>query len=110
MATMSQYYCSHDKLYFTAGLTRDQKHLLTGTPVEVLDEEENKTWGEGFCPNCGRDCKSTKEAYAPLPAGKDPNQPIHDEIAAAVADPDHPLTADGAQAALIAAVEGGVKA
>jgi hypothetical protein len=100
---MNVYHCSHDKVDFTGGITVQQKFLLTGTPEELL--KDGTDYGHGFCPNCGRDCRSTKEEdYKTLPPGKDPYQPLHDQIAAAVADPDNPLTAEGAQAAFLEAV------
>lgn len=104
------YYCSHDKMHFTDGMELTGRFLLSGTPVELLEEEKDKTWGEGFCPNCGRDCKSTKEKGAFQAAiGKDPHADLHEAIDAKVKDPSDPLQAEDAQAAFLEAVEGGVK-
>lgn len=36
---------------FTGGITALQKHLLTGAPLEAL--EDGVDHGEGICPNCG---------------------------------------------------------
>lgn len=37
---------------FTGGMLAEQKHLLTGRPLETL--EEGTDYGEGICPNCGQ--------------------------------------------------------
>lgn len=36
---------------FTGGITKEQVHLMTGTPVDTLKSGED--YGAGFCPNCG---------------------------------------------------------
>ena len=35
---------------FTGGITKEQVHLLTGKPADLL--EKGVDYGEGFCPNC----------------------------------------------------------
>jgi hypothetical protein len=102
---ISVYHCANDGIDFTGGLTAQQKFLLTGQPVELL--EEGTDFGEGFCPNCGRSCKSTAKAYEVAKPGNDPNQKAHDAINARVLDPEDDLTADDAQAALLEKVGGG---
>jgi hypothetical protein len=37
---------------FSGGMTKDQKHLLTGQPVDDLKSGED--FGAGICPNCGQ--------------------------------------------------------
>jgi hypothetical protein len=37
---------------FTGGITAEQKHLLTGAPVETF--KEGVDYGEGVCTNCGQ--------------------------------------------------------
>jgi hypothetical protein len=37
---------------FTGGITADQKHILTGSPLESL--VEGVDYGEGVCTNCGQ--------------------------------------------------------
>ena len=37
---------------FTGGMTAEAKNLLTGEPVEDL--EEGTDYGDGSCPNCGQ--------------------------------------------------------
>jgi hypothetical protein len=37
--------------YFTGGITAEGKNILTGEPVEAM--EEGTDFGEGVCPNCG---------------------------------------------------------
>lgn len=41
----------HQPGRFTSGITAEQKHLLTGAPVDSFEEGEH--YGEGVCPNCG---------------------------------------------------------
>lgn len=36
---------------FTGGISAEQKHLLTGAPLESL--VEGSDYGDGVCPNCG---------------------------------------------------------
>ena len=36
---------------FTSGMTKQQKHLLTGAPEDSLKSGED--YGPGICPNCG---------------------------------------------------------
>lgn len=36
---------------FTGGITAEQKHLLTGAPLESL--KKGVDYGDGVCPNCG---------------------------------------------------------
>lgn len=45
--------------HFTGGMSAQGKHVLTGTPVESL--EEGRDFGEGVCPNCGTLCESVGE-------------------------------------------------
>lgn len=42
--------------HFTGGIAAEQITVLTGKPVEHLDQAE---FGEGVCPNCGK--PGTKE-------------------------------------------------
>ena len=37
---------------FTDGMTAQQKHLLTGAPLESL--KDGSDYGTGVCPNCGK--------------------------------------------------------
>lgn len=37
--------------YFTSGITAEQRNVLTGDPIEAMEEGED--FGEGVCPNCG---------------------------------------------------------
>lgn len=37
---------------FTGGIAAEQLNLLTGQPVEAMVKGEH--YGEGFCPNCGK--------------------------------------------------------
>lgn len=37
---------------FTGGITADQKHMLTGAPIESL--VDGVDYGEGVCTNCGQ--------------------------------------------------------
>lgn len=36
---------------FSGGITKEQKNLLTGVPVDDLKSGED--YGPGICPNCG---------------------------------------------------------
>lgn len=94
---------SGDPGHFTGGITADQLHVLTGSPVETLTEGVD--FGESFCPNCGKQGIAVGE-HEFLPQGNDPNQDLHDSIAAKVADTSHPLTAALAQGAFLEAVAG----
>jgi hypothetical protein len=47
---------------FTGGMTADQKHLLTGHPLEALVEGED--YGEGFCPQCGEEGEAWDQVKA----------------------------------------------
>lgn len=53
---------------FTGGITAEQKHMLTGRPLESL--VEGTDYGEGVCTNCGQPGepydveKATKTAVA----------------------------------------------
>lgn len=117
---------------FTSGLTALARHLKTGEPLESLVEGEH--YGEGFCPNVdcmqpGEKYDPEKAKAAAIAeaeeqhaarikalnvgvgdgrhsaAGKDPHDALHQQIAARVADPEDPLTADDAQQALLELVE-----
>ena len=37
---------------FTAGITADALHILTGRPVD--DMKKGEDYGDGICPNCGK--------------------------------------------------------
>lgn len=79
---------------FVGGITKEQKTLMTGDP-------EPEVYGDGVCPNCGEPAVAhTPEVDLTPLEGSDPNQAIHDAIAARVADDDDELDAAGAQAAL----------
>ena len=76
---------------FTGGATKEQITMLTGDP-------EPEQFGDGVCPNCGQPGVVHDADVTPV-AGSDPNQKIHDAVAARVADPGDELTAENAQAA-----------
>ena len=40
---------------FSGGITKEQVNLLTGAPVDSLKSGED--YGQGFCPNCGKQGK-----------------------------------------------------
>lgn len=80
---------------FTGGLSETQALILTGNPAAEH--------GEGVCPNCGQRGKETKETQ-PEHVGDDPYAEIHAAVASRVADPEDPLTAGQAQAAVLAGV------
>lgn len=44
--------------HFTGGITAGQVNVLTGKPVEHL--EDGKDFGDGVCPNCGKPGKPEK--------------------------------------------------
>lgn len=46
------YHCDNDNIDFTGGAEAENIAILTGKPLESLDEGED--YGEGFCPNCGK--------------------------------------------------------
>ena len=69
---------------------------------------EGQDFGEGICPNCGT--KGTVVGTHESVVGDDPNQDVHDAIAAKVADPKHPLNPEDAQNELLAAVTGNTAA
>ena len=59
MADKKTYECTADHCtlgtlgapgYFTGGMMKEQKHMLTGRPLEQIEDGE---YGEGVCPNCG---------------------------------------------------------
>ena len=79
---------------FTGGLTEEGKAALGLAPDAAT--------GEGICPNCGEKGKKAG-SFEPL-EGEDPNQDIHDKVAAMVADPEHEATAADAQPFLELAV------
>lgn len=58
---------------FSGGATPEQVMMITGNP-----EAEH---GEGICPNCGEKGKKTGDEFTPQ-VGEDPNQDLHDAIAA----------------------------
>src|SRR4051794_12779791 len=81
-----------DPGYFSSGMTAEGFFLITGNPNGV----EGEDFGEGFCPQCGQaGTASHDEVHA---EGTDPYEDLHAEVAERVADPDHPLAADDAQA------------
>lgn len=43
--------------HFTGGITAAQLHVITGKPVEAIDDKEH---GDGVCPNCGQPGKAVK--------------------------------------------------
>lgn len=45
------FYCKKCDMDFTDGASAEGVNLLTGKPVESLEEGED--FGEGVCPNCG---------------------------------------------------------
>lgn len=77
---------------FTGGISAEQATNLTGDP--------DAPHGDGICPNCGVKARPTKEQHESV-TGDDPNQKLHNTIAARVSDPADPLDAAGAQAALL---------
>lgn len=42
---------------FTGGITAEQLHVLTGRPLEQIDDAEH---GDGVCPNCGQKGRRAK--------------------------------------------------
>jgi hypothetical protein len=61
---------------FVGGITKEQAHLLSGTPLESL--EKGVTYGDGVCPNCGQfsgveydSAAAVKEALAEAKAAYD---------------------------------------
>jgi hypothetical protein len=50
--------------YFTEGMTSGMKSARTGIPLENL--EENKDYGEGICPVCGKPGKPASHEFEPL--------------------------------------------
>lgn len=81
-----------DPGYFSSGMTAEGFFLLTGNPNGV----EGEDYGVGICPQCGKPgTESHQEVHA---EGTDPYADLHTEVAERVADPDHPLTAEDAQA------------
>lgn len=82
--------------HFTGGMTAAGINLLTGRPVESLEDHEH---GEGVCPNCGQPGVLLDDPHLVV-EGHDPLQPLHNQVATQVADPTDPLEAAGAQDAL----------
>jgi hypothetical protein len=58
--------------HFTGGITAEQVNLLTGAPVESL--EEGTDYGEGVCPNCGVKGTPDGEHSYSDEAGTDPTE------------------------------------
>lgn len=58
--------------HFTGGITAEQVNLLTGTPVEAL--EEGTDYGEGVCTNCGTKGAAVGEHTYDANAGTDPTE------------------------------------
>lgn len=81
---------------FTGGITAEGLQLLTGAPADQT--KEGTDYGAGFCPTCGKKGKAAG-TFEPR-AGRDPNAKLHEQVAALVADPDNPTTAENAQDAL----------
>src|SRR3954469_22380226 len=79
---------------FSGGASQQLVMTITGDP--------NAKYGDGVCPSCAEPGK--KVGTDTLAKGKDPYQPLHDEIAARVADPNDELDKDNAQAALHAMI------
>lgn len=74
---------------FTGGITPQGRNILLGRPVEECTaENEGAVWGEGVCPNCGEQGAPADDEYTEHVSvvGFDPNQDLHDEVAALVAD------------------------
>jgi hypothetical protein len=76
--------------FFTGGLSEEGRATLGLDPEAEI--------GEGICPNCGVKGKKVGK-FEPL-AGEDPLQPLHDQVAKRVDDPDDELGPEGAQPAL----------
>lgn len=78
---------------FTDGMTAEHWAILTGEPLEAIidktaiDPVTNKPYpyGDGICPNCGTEGKALDDPHL-VEKGHDPLQPLHDKIAARVAD------------------------
>lgn len=79
-----------DPGFFTGGITAEQALMLTGDP--------DAPHGDGYCPACGE--KAVADGHHRSAEGTDPYDELHQEVAARVADPDDPLTAEGAQSVL----------
>jgi hypothetical protein len=47
--------------HFTGGIMAGQVQLLTGDPLEVI--EEKGEYGDGYCPNCGHKGTALKEKH-----------------------------------------------
>jgi hypothetical protein len=75
---------------FSGGASQQLVLTITGDP--------NAPYGDGICPSCGE--PGTEVGVQTLAQGHDPYQPLHDEIANRVADPDDPINKDNAQDAL----------
>jgi hypothetical protein len=84
----------NDPGQFTGGITQDQAIAISGDP--------KAKHGDGYCPNCGE--KGKADGTHGSVTGRDPLQPLHDQVAARVDDPTDPLTAEDAQPALEALV------
>ena len=65
---------------FTDGISADQKHLLTGTPLEAL--ESGVDYGEGICPNCGHAGEAYDKAKATATAVAEAKERHAAELAA----------------------------
>lgn len=68
----------------------------------TITGDPNAEHGDGVCPSCAE--PGVEAGTDTLAQGHDPYQPIHDEIAALVEDPNDDLDKDNAQAALEAMI------
>lgn len=86
--------------HFTGGMTAEAKNMLTGSPVENL--EEGTDYGEGICPNCGTPGEEAGTHQSV--EGDDPHQDLHYSILARVSDENDSLQKWQAQDAFLKAV------
>lgn len=82
---------------FTGGASQELAISISGDPEAI--------YGEGVCPNCGKEGTKTKDEHVIVKKDGDPHQDLHDEIHARVLDENDPLTQDQAQAELTKLVE-----
>jgi hypothetical protein len=65
---------------FTGGITAEQKHLLTGQPVEAL--KKGVDYGDGVCTNCGQPGEPYDKAKATASAVAEAKKRHAEELAA----------------------------
>jgi hypothetical protein len=65
---------------FTGGITAEQKHLLTGAPVETL--KKGVDYGDGVCMNCGQPGEPYDTAKATASAVAEAKRRHAEELAA----------------------------